>query len=73
LIEAALGLEFDPSAREIRLRNPRLPKFLDRVVVRNLQLGEAKVDLAVHRHDHEVSVELLRTSGKIRVSAVFSR
>jgi glycogen debranching enzyme len=73
LIEAALGLEFDPSGREIRLRNPRLPKFLDKVVVRNLQLAEARVDLAVHRHDHEVSVELLRTSGKIQVSVVFSR
>jgi glycogen debranching enzyme len=73
LIEAALGLEFDTPAGEIRLRNPRLPKFLDEVVLRNLQLGEARVDLKVHRHDDEVSVELLRTSGKIQVSVVFAR
>jgi glycogen debranching enzyme len=73
LIESSLGLEFDPQAGEIRLRNPRLPKFLDKVVVRNLRLGEASVDLAVHRHDQEVSMELLRTSGKIQVSVVFSR
>src|SRR5262249_4725341 len=59
LIEAALGLEFDPGAGEIRLRNPRLPRFLDRVLVRNLQLGEASVDLVVHRHAHEVSMEIL--------------
>jgi glycogen debranching enzyme len=73
LVEAALGLEFDTSAGEIRLRNPRLPKFLDEVVLHNLQLGQASVDLKVHRHGDEVSVELLRTSGKIQVSVAFSR
>jgi glycogen debranching enzyme len=73
LLEASLGLEFDPAAGEIRLRNPRLPRFLDEVVLHNLQLGQASVDLRVHRRDEEVSVELLQTSGKIQVSAVFSR
>jgi len=73
LIEAALGLEFDTAAGEIRLRNPRLPKFLDELVLRNLQLNQASVDLKVHRHGEEVSVELLRTSGKIQVSVAFSR
>jgi len=73
LIEAALGLEFDTGAGEIRLRNPRLPKFLDEVVLRDLQLGQASVDLKVHRHGDEVSVELLQTSGKIQVSVAFSR
>jgi glycogen debranching enzyme len=73
LIEAALGLEFDPPAREIRLRNPRLPSFLGELTLRNLQLGEASVDLVVRRHADEVSMELLQTSGKIQVTAVFSR
>jgi glycogen debranching enzyme len=73
LIEASLGLEFDPDAREIRLRNPRLPPFLGELVLRNLRLGEASVDLIVRRHGDEVSVELLQTSGKIQVTAVFSR
>ena len=73
LIEASLGLEFDPAAREIRLRNPRLPGFLGELVLRNLQLGGASVDLLVRRHGDEVSMELLQTSGKIQVTAVFSR
>ncbi len=73
LIEAALGLEFDPDAREIRLRNPRLPSFLGELVLRNLQLETASVDLMVRRHGDEVSIELLRTSGNVQVSAVFSR
>ena len=39
LLEAALGLEFDAARGEIRLRNPRLPAFLNEVVLRDLQLG----------------------------------
>ncbi len=39
LLEAALGLEFDAARGEIRLRNPRLPAFLNEVVLRDLRLG----------------------------------
>jgi len=73
LIEAALGLEFDPGAGEIRLRNPRLPRFLGELVLRDLRLGAASVDLMVRRHGDEVSMELLRTSGKVQVTVAFSR
>ena len=47
LLEASLGLEFDPHQGEIRLRNPRLPPFVDEVLLRNLQLGEARADLKI--------------------------
>ena len=72
LLEACLGLEFDPFAREIRLRNPRLPEFLDEVVLRDLQLSSSSVDLRVRRHGETVSLDTLRISGDIRVSIVFS-
>ena len=42
LLEAALGLEFDAQRGEIRLRNPRLPAFLNEVMLRDLQLGRFK-------------------------------
>jgi glycogen debranching enzyme len=71
LIQAALGLEFDTDAGEIRLRNPRLPAFLDEVIVRNLQLGGSSVDLALRRHDNDVGVQVLRNEGSIRVSVVY--
>lgn len=69
LLEASLGIEFDPAANEIRLRNPRLPSFLDEVVLRNLRLKEASVDLKVRRHDSEVLVEILRTQGQVHVAS----
>jgi glycogen debranching enzyme len=73
LIEASLGLEFEPRRHEIRLRNPRLPSFLDEVTLRNLQLGESSVDVKVRRHQDDVSLEILRTQGKVQVSIVSSR
>jgi glycogen debranching enzyme len=72
LLEAALGLEFDAQRGEIRLRNPRLPAFLNEVVLRDLQLGPSSVDLRLRRHGEEVSLEVLRTRGQIQVSIVLT-
>ncbi len=72
LLEASLGLEFDPFKGEIRLRNPRLPDFLDEVMLRDLQLSSSRVDLRVRRHGDTVSLETPRISGNIRVSIVYS-
>jgi glycogen debranching enzyme len=72
LLEASLGLEFDAQRGEIRLRNPRLPAFLNEVVLRDLQLGPSSVDLRVRRHGDEVSLEVLRTRGRIQVSIVLA-
>ena len=72
LLQASLGLEFDPFTHEINLNNPRLPAFLDEVMLRNLQLGSSYVDLRVRRHNQTVSLDTPRTSGRIRVSIVHS-
>jgi glycogen debranching enzyme len=71
LIEASLGLEFDPAANQIHLRNPSLPSFLDQLVLRNLQLRQASVDIKLRRHPNGVSVEILRQEGDVQVSVVF--
>jgi glycogen debranching enzyme len=73
LLEAALGLEFDARHGEIRLRNPRLPAFLNEVVLRDLQLGASSVDLRVRRHGDDVSLEVMKTQGRVQVSIVLSR
>src|SRR6202166_3702564 len=73
LLEAALGLEFDATRGEIRLRDPRLPEFLNEVVLRDLRLGPSSVDLRVRRHGEDVSLEVLRTRGQIQVSIVLTQ
>ena len=73
LLEASLGLEFDPFNGEIRLRNPRLPAFLDEVILRNLQLGQSSVDVRVRRRNDTVFLDTSQTNGDIRVSIVLTR
>ncbi len=72
LLEASLGLQFDPFAGEIRLCNPQLPPFLDEMFLRNLQLGTSNVDLRIRRHRDTISLDTPRIDGDIRVSVVFS-
>jgi len=70
LLQASLGLSFDPTENEIRMINPRLPSFLDEVILRDLRLGNSSLDLAVDQHGEEVSLRVLRREGQIRVTAV---
>jgi glycogen debranching enzyme len=72
LLEASLGMEFEPAKNEIRLRNPGLPDFLDGVTLRNLRLRDSSVDLHLRRHGEEISVQVIRSQGHVRVSAVYS-
>jgi glycogen debranching enzyme len=71
LLQAILGLTFDPARREICLHNPYLPPFLDHVLLRNVRLCDASVDLMVHRDGDAVSVEVVRTEGTIRVLVIY--
>jgi glycogen debranching enzyme len=72
LLQAALGLEIDPAAEQLRLRNPRLPNFLDAVTLRGLQVGDSSVDIEVQRDGDAVSVSVLRALGTIEVSVLAS-
>jgi glycogen debranching enzyme len=72
LIEASLGLQFDPAGSEIRLIDPRLPSFLDWVRLRDLQLGDCVVDLVARRNNDNVAVEVIRTEGPVRVAVIHS-
>jgi glycogen debranching enzyme len=69
LIEAALGLEIDPLAREVRFHSPLLPAFVDEVTLRRLRVGAATADIRIRRHGHDVSLEILRSHGaKLQIS-----
>ena len=71
LLQSSLGLEFDQDRNEILLREPRLPAFLEEVTLRNLRLGQSTVDLMLRRHGNDVSIQVLRNDGQIRISAVY--
>jgi glycogen debranching enzyme len=72
LLQATLGIEPDPAEGELRLRNPSLPSFLSEVIVRDLHVGDARVDIAVRRDGAGVSVSVLRCRGAVEVSVLMS-
>jgi hypothetical protein len=72
MIQVSLGLEFDLTRREIVLRNPQLPAFLDTVTLTNLQIGPCRVDLRVRRDGSSVSLKVLRNEGAVRIAALCS-
>jgi glycogen debranching enzyme len=69
LIEASLGLKFDPAAGEIRFSRPVLPRFLDRLHLRGLRLGELGADVLLQRVGNEVAATVTRREGKVRIVA----
>jgi hypothetical protein len=72
MIQAALGIEFDPDARAIRFRNPRLPPSFDRIVLRQLRLNDAMVDVELKGSGSRVSMRILRNTGAVQVSMIVS-
>ncbi len=68
LLQACLGMEFDPFARAIRFRNPRLPSFVEQITLRNIGFADAKVDVALRRAGDHVALRILGNTGEIQVS-----
>ena len=67
LLQACLGLGFDPANRTIAFDRPVLPGFLDRVVLRGLSVGDARVDVALGRTDCTVGLTVLSPTDGVRV------
>ena len=63
LLGASFGLELAFHDSEIRFRNPVLPEFVNEISLRNLQLGDTRVDVRVHRYGRDVTVNVLSRSG----------
>ena len=70
LLQACLGLEVDAASETVRLRQPRLPAFLDTLVVRRLCVGQSRLDLLFRRQDSSVAVSLLSREGGAEVEVV---
>ena len=70
MLAGCLGIEFDASAGEVRLRSPRLPAFIDRLQIDGLALGDARVDLLLQRYRDSVGVDVTERAGRLQVSVV---
>jgi len=67
LVAAAIGCVIDPDTSTLQLDRPVLPKFLDDLTIRNIAIGEARVDLRLARVDGDVTTAVLRRDGDVVV------
>jgi glycogen debranching enzyme len=70
LVQASLGLHFNPDALEIRFERPMLPNFLEHLDVRGLRVGDAEADVRLHRSGDEVAATVTRRHGGVRIVIV---
>ena len=68
LVACFLGFEPKAFEKKLYIRQPLLPNFVDRVRVKQLRVGEAKVDLFYERQpDDSTRVEVLKVDGELDV------
>jgi glycogen debranching enzyme len=65
LLQAVLRLSIDAKRRQIRLSRPALPRFIDRLEIRELAVDGASLDLLVERAGDDVDLRVLRQSGDL--------
>ncbi|HVW29911.1 MAG TPA: amylo-alpha-1,6-glucosidase [Polyangiaceae bacterium] len=70
LLASVLGLRTDAKHHRVVFERPMLPGFIDDIVLRNLRVGAASVDLRVHRYPEDVGVNVLRKSANLEVILV---
>lgn len=67
VLQACLGLQINAPQRLVSFDRPVLPPFLERVEIRNLSVGTARLDLILDRHESEVAVRVARRVGDVEV------
>jgi glycogen debranching enzyme len=67
LVQSCLGLSINAPRGRISLRHARLPPFVSHLTIRNLQVGEANVDLRCERQTDGIGVRVLRRRGSVEV------
>jgi glycogen debranching enzyme len=70
LLQAAMGMEIDAVRRRVTFCRASLPLSIDRLVLTNLTVGDARVDLALERHAHDVGVNVVRREGPLEIVAI---
>lgn len=70
LLQACLGLSFDPDNAQIRFRHPRLPPFLETVEIYGLSFMGGTVDLRLQRYPNNVGINVVRKDCSAEVVVV---
>jgi glycogen debranching enzyme len=67
LLQGCLGLTIDAPRQSVGLLCPALPESIQHLTIYGLRVGEASMDLEIHRYLHDVDVHIARRQGDIDV------
>jgi glycogen debranching enzyme len=67
LIQSSLGMDVDAERNQVSFRHAALPERVERMFLNNLSVGAAQVDLMLERHANDVSVSVVRRTGKLDI------
>ncbi len=70
MVQACLGISFDPAAHALHFDNPGMPAFLTSLSMQNLTLGGSRVSVQVRRLHDELSVSVTGRSGERDIRVV---
>ena len=70
LVQSCIGLGFDCPSKQIVLREPTLPPFLNDLTLHNLSVGGGSADIALRRSGRRVVVDVLDRRGPIQVVTI---
>jgi glycogen debranching enzyme len=70
LLEACIGLRVDALNQRVLFTRGTLPDNIDWLRLSNLSVGNARVDLRLERHPHDLGVTVLRREGTVDIVAV---
>jgi glycogen debranching enzyme len=70
LLQSCLGMHIDGVRRRISFHYPVMPRFLKKVRLGNLRVGDATVDLCLRRRRTDVGLNILRRQGDVEIVVV---
>jgi glycogen debranching enzyme len=70
MLQAILGVEWEPFTNEIRFRNPRLPRAIDQIELRGLRLAGNTLDIELQRAGRHVALRVAKCTGNVEVAMI---
>jgi glycogen debranching enzyme len=70
MVQSCIGLGFDPYAKQIILREPMLPSFVNDLVMLEVSVGGGSADIALRRSGRRVVVDVLARRGPVQVVTI---
>jgi glycogen debranching enzyme len=70
LLQSCLGLHIDANAGKIYIKKPYVPAYLKRILIRDLAVKDARVDIVLEYDPEDVNIKLVRRKGEVDIVVV---